>query len=191
MPSANSIVQAITSGGKFCPSAAGGASSTSEFQFQGSDSHALICWIPGGNKVKNRPLRIRMWGTIASASTPNFTMKMYYGTSDTIANNTNIATSGTVACTNAGNFLFECMVIWDDVSNAFNGNMRGWVCGTLKTDTTLTAVTKPGLAPSVESDTSLTAQANSNGLGITFTGTFSGSNAANSAILSGAEIEVL
>lgn len=181
MPNNDTVVQALANGGKsFLPSASGGASSTAEFQIADASANPFILSIPGSSKLANRPIVIRAWGRTTEASTPNLTFKMYYGTSSTIGSNTPIFNSGALATTAAsGQFYFTATLIWGSVSNVFNGVMGGFVNGTAMSNTTLTAVTKPGVSPTTE------------GLGLTATATFSGSNAANTVILDGWEMEVL
>lgn len=183
MPNANSVVSAISSAGKFCPSAAQGASSTSEFQFQDSSSNALVCWLPGSSKVANRPIRIKAWGRVTGGTTTNFTAQIYMAnatTSQTLANSTSLATTGAIAVNSlSGNFELELTGIWDSTSNKFQGVQAGWVNGTAVARAIASSVTKPALAPSTE------------GIGITASGTFSASNASNAAILDGLEVEVL
>lgn len=180
MPTNHSIAQAITADGGFLPSDAGGASSTSEFQFS-KDSSRFILKAPGSDALKNKPIRVKAWGRVTGGTTVNFTAKIDVGSSATIGSNTTIADSGAIAVNSvSGSWLLVAEGVWDATSNKFQGKYHGYVNGTAKTDTIFADVTTPGADPSDE-----------DGLAFTVTGTFSGSNASNAAILDGFELEVL
>ena len=185
MPNTNTVAQAISSAGKFCPSPSQGVSSSAEFQFAdaASSGNALIAWLPGSNKLQNRPIRIRMWGRVTTGGAYTFTGQIYLAnaaSSQTLANSTSIATTGAVTySTVSGNFHLEVIGVWDSTSTYFQGTYDGYANGTAKTQTICTSVSKPALAPSTE------------GLAVTASGTFGTSHASNLAVLDGLEIEAL
>lgn len=176
MPNSETIAQAMTSKGGFMPSDNTFATNA-ETQFTKS-GNILALALPGSNKIKNVPIRIKAWGRVNGGTTTNFTAQIYSGSSTTIGSNTAIATSGAIAVNNtSGNWMLEVKGIWDGDSNRIAGKLDGWVNATSVAAAIATSVTQPAAAPSTE------------GLGLSVTGTFSVTNATNTAYLDGFEIE--
>lgn len=173
------IASAMSSAGNFPPSAAGGASSTSEFQFADSAGNALVAYIPGSNKLSNKPFRVRAWGRVTGGTTNNFTAKIYYGSTS----GTSLATTGAIAVNSvSGNWMLVLDCVWDSTSGKIQGIFKGHVNGTAVAQAILSSVTTPGstVLPSTASSTSIYFSAS---------GTFSGSNAGNAAYLDGLTVE--
>lgn len=177
MPNNNTISQALTAAGGRLPSDAGGASSTAEFQFSKSSSR-FIARMPGSDRFKERPFKVKVWGRVTGGTTTNFTVNLDHGTSATISSNTTIATSGAIAVNSeSGNFLLEAICLWDDTSDKLQGSFNGWINNTA---VAVTVNTEVGTVDLVDEDD-----------GFTVTGTFSASNASNAAILDGFEVEAI
>lgn len=157
-------------------STAYGASTTTETVFLDSGgSNALVCYWLGGNVLNNRKFTVVAGGRIATESTTNFTIEMQYGTSGTVGGNTDIeaSTARAVNSTSAP-FHIECELVYDATAQKIQG--RGWsmvnnlVDAVAAIDNEITSV-----------DGSLDAKPNS--MGFVVTGTFSGSDADNQAIV--------
>lgn len=175
------MIQAITTAGKFAPSAAGGASSTSEFQFADSSSNALLAYLPGSSALANKPFRIMAWGRVTGGTTTNFTVKVYYGTTS----GTSLATSGAIAVNSvSGNFMLFLDVVWDSTSGKIQGRFSGHVNGTAVAAAILSSVTTPGSG-------TLPSAASASTIAVSASGQFSASNASNAAILDGLQVEVI
>lgn len=182
MPNTDVVKQAISSAGKFCPSATL-TNATSEAQFTDSGgTNPMVLWIPGSKAIANRPVIIRAWGRLNTAGSYNNTVAIYVGTSATIGSNSVLATSGTVAASGKGNWLFEVRGIWDSDSTFFLGDFNGYFAGTsaatIKGQTILGTLNQPATATTSEA------------IGLTITYLVGTSNAANTAILDGFELEV-
>lgn len=160
------------------PSDALGASSTSELQVTKGGTLVTLPF-EGSNVNKQRPFLLKIWGRSTTAGgASNLTVKIYYGTSSTIGNNVNIASTGAVAAGSSvsSNFYLECLCIVDSTSQKINGLLRGWVGATAVAQAFATAV-PTGVDPSVE------------GNAFSATIQFSASNAGIFAIVDGFEVE--
>lgn len=183
MPNNNTIAQAKVAGGGL-PSDSLGASSTSEFAFSKtvveggtSTSRNLSIAVPGAEKLKNKPIRIRAWGRVTGGTTTNFTVKIYSGT---VAAGTSLATTGAIAVNSvSGNFNLVIEGVWDSTSDKLQGIFKGHVNGTAVAQVITSSVTQPAIDPSLET------------FALSASGQFSGSHASNAAILDGLELEAL
>jgi hypothetical protein len=155
-----------------------GGTSTSEAQFLTASAQngvaaatRLICYTPGSNQLKYRRFVVRVGGRVTGGTTTNFTAKLYWGTSSTIASNTNIATSSTNAVNSAsGNWELQASCVWDATSGKIQGVFQGWVNGT---------AVAAAILSNIPSSVDLSGESTSNGF--TVTGTFSSGNASNAA----------
>jgi hypothetical protein len=84
------------------PSNAQGASSTAEFQFKKdvlegatTTTRNLTLAVPGANKLKNKPISIKVWGRSVTSGASNLTIKLYSGAD--VTTGTSLATSGAIA----------------------------------------------------------------------------------------------
>jgi hypothetical protein len=177
MPSNDTIAQAMTTDGKAkCPSDTSFASSTTETQFTKGGT-LLALYLPGSDKVKNKPIRIKAWGRVTGNTTTNFTAQVYSGTSTTIGSNTSIATTGAKAVNSTkGSWMLVIEGVWDADSKMLMGNMYGHVAGTTVAQAIISSVATPNKDTTTE------------GLGLTVTGAFSASDAGNKAYLDGFEL---
>lgn len=185
MPNNNTIAIAKCAGGGL-PSNAQGASSTSEIQFKKdvveggtTTTRNLTVAVPGANRIKNKPVSIKIWGRSTTSGASNLTLKIYSGAD--ISTGTSIATSGAIAVgsTLSSNFYLECVGVWDSDSDKFQGRFNGHVNGTAVAYTIDSSVTVPAIDPSLET-WFLSASLQ-----------YSASNAANLAILDGFEVNML
>jgi hypothetical protein len=135
MANVNTIAQAKVAGGGL-PSNAQGASSTAEFQFKKdvlegatTTTRNLTVAVPGANKLKNKPISIKVWGRSDTSGASNLTIKIYSGAD--ITTGTSIATSGAIAVgsTLSSNFYLEAIGVWDADSDKFQGRFNGHVNG--------------------------------------------------------------
>lgn len=155
-----------------------GGTSTSEAQFLTASAQngvaagtRLICYTPGSNSLKSRRFTVRVGGRVTGGTTTNFTAKLYWGTSATIASNTSIATTSTNAVNSAsGNWEIVAECQWDSTSQKIGGTFAGYV--------NATAVARAILS-NLPTSVDLSGESTSNGL--TVTGTFSSGHASNAA----------
>lgn len=155
-----------------------GGTSTSEGQFLTASAFGstaagqpLVCPFPGSGVVKNRPFTIRVGGRISTAVASNFTAKLYFGSSSTIASNTNIATTGAIGsiagASVPGTWALEFSGAIDGTGNVISGLQKGWVNKTAVSQAIITTTTT--INPATE------------GQGFTVTGTFATGTASNTA----------
>jgi hypothetical protein len=185
MPNANTIAQAKVAGGGL-PSNSQGASSTSEFQFKKdvveggtTTTRNLTLAVPGANRIKNKPIRIKVWGRSVTSGASNLTIKIYSGAD--ISTGTSIATSGAIAVGSSlsSNFYLEAVGVWDADSDKFQGTFEGHVNGTAVARAIDSSVTIPAIDPSLET------------WFLSASGQFSASNSANLCVLDGFEIDAV
>jgi hypothetical protein len=89
--------------------------------------------LPGGSKLDGKPIRLVATGKFTAGTTTNLTIKLFAGSSLTVASNTSIATSGAIAVNTAGtkcNFRLEFAGVADSTSNTLQGIFYGHVNGT-------------------------------------------------------------
>lgn len=153
-----------------------GGTSTSEVQFTTASANGqvaagqpLVCYVPGTNVMAYRPFLVRAGGRLGTGVSSNVTVKLYWGSSSTIASNTQIATTGAVAVgTASGTWNLNTQLTWDVASKQIQGKFDGHLYGTA-VDTTVLSNTVGTV--------NLATESTSNGL--TLTGQFSAGNASN------------
>lgn len=162
-----------------------GGTSTSEVQFLTASAQngvaagtPLICYAPGSNTLKNRSFRVKAWGRWGTAVASNLTIKIYLGTSSTIASNTQLATSGAIgsaagASMNA-TWGLECECCHESTTGSISGLFRGWGNKTV-------------VAQAVLSNTA-SFNAATEGQGFTITAQFATGTATNFAYVDGFEV---
>jgi hypothetical protein len=183
MPNNNTIAIAKCAGGGM-PSKGQGQSSTAEFQFASSiveggttTSKNLVLYVPGSNRVKNRPIIFQLWGRSVTVGASNLTIQLYHGAALT----TSLATSGAIAVGSglSSSFYLEMKGVWDSDSSKFQGTFQGYVNGTAVARVIDSSVILPAIAPSLETWI------------LSASGTYSASNAGNVCILDGFEVGAL
>jgi hypothetical protein len=139
----------------------------------------LTVAVPGANKIKNKPISIKVWGRSVTSGASNLTIKMYSGAD--VTTGTSIATSGAIAVgsTLSSNFYLEAIGVWDSDSDKFQGRFNGHVNGTAVAYTIDSSVTVPAIDPSLET------------WFLSASGQFSASNAANLCVLDGFQVDAL
>ncbi len=154
-----------------------GVSSTAEFQFNDagklsatSTAAPLNLLLPPlgapGNRNKHT-YEIIAGGKVTGGTTVNFTAQLDHGKSATIGSNTTIFTTGARAVNTVdGNWHIQATVYVDDTDDNLRGFAQSWVNLLYQTPVVLDAF--PTQDPDAE-------------IPFTVTGTFSGSNAGNSA----------
>lgn len=169
------------------PSAAGGASSTSEFVFQDSSSNAIVLTVPNVGQLadaSNSPtcvMKVYAAGRVTGGTTTNFTTQIQWGTSTTPASNTDLESSGADAVNSVSrSFYAELTLIYDVDSDR--------LCGI---GTTLNAENLDAVAAINNTVTSVDLAAGTSEVGLVVTGTFSGSSASNAAYLDVFCLEVI
>lgn len=110
-----------------------GASSTAEAQFL-NNSDALAVAAIAGEHLKDRAFRVRATGRAVAGAAGNLTIKLYHNDPDladetTIANNTQIATSGAIALTNGESrpWQLEADLTFDEIQGLIAGTFQGHV----------------------------------------------------------------
>lgn len=92
-----------------------------------------------GSAFRCRKFRLVAFGRVITSGTLNFTVDIQYGTSATVASNTDIATSGAVSLASLTTHWFmECHFIHDAASQRLDGFFMGQVHTTRVAPTTLT-----------------------------------------------------
>lgn len=155
---------------------------TSETQINGSDGNLLVCPFEGSLVMQTpgnaRRFKLSIAGYGVSGTTSTFTLKLYFGTSTTIASNGTAmisATTASFASTNQ-NFFLNVELIYDSVSKSFAGVYYGQAANTL---IDLTAITQ----------TSVTTVSDvAEGQGFSLTGIFNSTNASNNLVVTTFEI---
>jgi hypothetical protein len=155
---------------------------TSETQILGSDGKVLVVPIEGSLVLQTpgnaRRFRYSIAGYMTSGTSSTVTLKMYLGTSTTIANNGTALFSITTASLGSTNqnFFLDLVLMYDSVSQSIAGYYVGQACNTL---IDLTAITQ----------TSLTTFSDvAENQGFTLTAIFNSTNASNNLIVTTAEI---
>lgn len=163
------------------PALAGGgtgwATTETAIKLASATTKPCVAYVPGSNRMKGKAFRVRAVGHVTGGTTTNFTAKLYYGTSATLASDTAIATSGAVAVDSAShNFELVADLVWDATSKAMQGTFHGEVANT--------AVSRAALSNAVAN-----ADPATEGQGFLVSGQFSASNANNAVVLDELVIE--
>ena len=117
--------------------------------------------------------RLLVSGRVVTGTTSNFTVRIMYGTSTTLASNTAIATTGAVSLASLTTHWFlECNLIYDAISQRLDGYFQGQVHTTTVAQTTLSA----GI-------TAVDLDSPGQTLGFVATGQFATGNASNTSFL--------
>jgi hypothetical protein len=154
-----------------------GGTGTAEILFTTDGTVAAKTQLPSNGEFKNRPFLVRAWGRVTGGGTTNFTVKLYFGTSNTIASNTIVEASTARAVDSANhNWIIEIWVVWDEVSDKIQGVGRSVVANLADAVAVIDNV--PGsVDPSDNTERAFTV-----------TGTFSSGFAGNVANLDGLEV---
>ena len=162
-----------------------GGTSTTETVFTTDGTVPVVAMLPlasaltGANPLTAIKFRVKAWGRVVTAGTYNFTIKLYYGTSATVASDTLISSSGTVSLASlTTNWMVEADLVWDGDSQRINGHAWNQVHTTKEATGTI--------------DNAVTAAdpAGTTALGFLVSATFGTGNASNKAYLDGLQIEL-
>jgi hypothetical protein len=146
---------------------------TAETIILGSDNLPLICPLEGSSVLNNRRFRLSISGHATSGTTSNLTIKLYLGTSATLANNgTAILSTGAMALASGSqNFFVDVLMNYDTVSQKIQGIFFGQGVNTLIALTALTATSLGSISDVAE------------GQGFTLTALFGSTNATNACVI--------
>lgn len=108
------------------------ANDTTEKVFRNSAGDPIVLPLPtssqlcGADSSKSAAhFKVIACGRVKGNATTNFTIKLYYGTSNTVADNTLIeASTARAVNSESENWIIEVDLVWDSDSNKING--RGW-----------------------------------------------------------------
>lgn len=142
-------------------------------------SNVIVLPLPAGGRLKRKMFKLYAWGRVTGGTTTNFTPSVYYGLSATVGSDT-IVKAVTAAAVDSANhsWSIEGSFVWDDTSDRLQGWITSRIAGV--------AITAPVVVASVTADS----EANTP-QGFVISGLFSASNAGNSAILDGFQLEVI
>lgn len=172
-----------------------GGTSTSEKVFTDSASTPAALVLPldmdalaAANGKKCSIFKIIAAGRVTGGTTTNFTPKLYFGTSTTVASDTAFASGAAVAVNSvSGIWAIEGMFVLDYVSGKIDGYFTNMVSGST---VTLTAAAKATATISSSSTPALSFTTQSQ-QGFVLTGTFSGGNASNVAYVDVFQLEMV
>lgn len=159
---------------------------TSETQFKDGRSNLLQLTLPGNSSLANRSFRVRVNGRVATTTTVNLTLSVYFGTSSTIGSNTLVFSSGQTAVNNiTSTFGILLEMQWSADGNSIAGSGQGQIGNNALGFNALNN-TPLNVNPNRDSNTNL-----QSGVfyGFTVTGQFSGSSAGNHATIDNFELE--
>lgn len=153
---------------------------TAETQLSNGRSTPLILALPSNGSLANRPFRVRVGGRVSTTTNTTFDVKVYFGFSTTLANNTLIFDSGANTVNNiTSSFECWCDCFWSADANAITGWGAGQLANTVLGPATLVNV-PISANPNRDSSTTL---ASGTTYGFTLTGQFGGSSAGNHAFV--------
>jgi hypothetical protein len=158
---------------------------TAETQILGSDGNLLILPIEGSYALQTpgnyRKFRVTIGGYATSGTTAQVTLKMYLGTSTTIASNGTAVIGPQFASLASGshNFFITIDMSYDTVSKIIEGIYYGQAVSTLINLTAITTTSTGSFSDLSESQ------------GFTLTAIFGSSNASNTLVISQFELEPL
>lgn len=160
-----------------------GGTSTSETVFTTDGTVPVVLPLPTAGQLADASgtttalFRVHAWGRVTGGTTTNFTAQLLAGTSATAGSNTDVETTGAIACNSESeNWYVGGLFTLDTTSNKLNGQGTGWV------GSTDVAIDSTGQATSIDPDANGT-------LGFVVSGTFSSGNASNVATLDGFVLE--
>ena len=95
------------------------------------------------DSVDGRQFKVRVVGVATVSASSTLALSLYYGSSQTVANNTKVATVTSAALNPAGsyNFVMEANFLWDSTSSVLNGYFKSDVNNTFTGDAAITHVT--------------------------------------------------
>lgn len=167
------------------PSAALG-NATSETQFVDSAGNVLTCYLPLTLKLaqqdgKFASFKVKAGGRVTTGTTSNWTPKLYWGNSSTIASNSGIAAPSAVSLASVSQtWHIEATCFWDTTSQRVNGWYQAQIGATTTAPTTLTtAQTSKDLSAG-----------DSKAVGFSVTGVFGSTDAGNTAYVDYLTVEV-
>ena len=164
------IVLPLPTGGQL----AGTAASSGTFNAGTQVYNAAFTTGDQGAQRRAVKFRVLAFGRVVTGTTSNFTVRIMYGVSGTVASNTAIATSGAVSLASLTTHWFmEAFLIYDAPSQRLDGYFSGQLHATTVSPTTLS---------NPITSVSLTGGAT---LGFVVTGTFATGNASNTSFLDG------
>lgn len=159
---------------------------SAETQYQNSQAQLSTLVLPADGQFTNSRLKLRIAGRVATTSNLTYTVKIYFGTSATIASNTLILSSGAQTVNNVkSNFFIDVDMHWDADSNTLCGMGSGQINNSPIGPAALSNV------PSANSNVRNTLSNAMTAYGFTVTGQFSGSSAGNHSFLDLFNIELL
>ena len=173
-----------------------GGTSTSEKVFTISTSTSTACILPlpslealaGSTGKKMSVIKITAAGRVTGGTTTNFTAQLQFGTSTTVASNTDIESAAAVAVNSvSGLWSLESTLLVDITSGKLDGYSACFISGST---VTYTAVAKSDNTISASSTPVLSLTSNSQ-QGFVVTGTFSGGNASNVAYIDVFQLEMI
>lgn len=173
-----------------------GGTSTSEKVFTISTSTTTACILPipslealaGANAKKMSILKVYAAGRVTGGTTTNFTPKLYWGTSTTVASDTAFMSGAAVAVNSvSGMWAIEGTLFLDYTSVKIDGYFTNMITGST---VTLTAAAKATATLSASSTPAFSFTTNSL-QGFVLTGTFSSGNAANVAYVDVFQLEMI
>lgn len=88
----------------------------------------LLCVIPPNTQLEQTVFDLWASGIITTTNTTNITVKVYEGTSDTIASNVLLGTSGAIAqATTTANWFAHAILIYNSVNGVLSGKIDFYV----------------------------------------------------------------
>ncbi len=90
-----------------------------------------------GSELDGHPFRVRIAGVVTNGASTSLTVKLYLGTSTTIASNTTVVSFAQSAATTANfPFIVEAKVIWDSTSTKLWGTSNSLFNGVYTAEST-------------------------------------------------------
>lgn len=179
-----SNVNTVNRSGQVASAALGNA--TSETQFVDSAGNVLTVYLPLTSKLlgqdaKFASFKVKVGGRVTTGTTSNWTPKLYWGNSSTIASNSGIAAPTAVSLASVSQtWHIEATMFWDATSQRVNGFYQAQIGATTTAPTTLTTA---------QTSKDLTA-GDVKTVGFSVTGIFGSTNAANTAFVDYFDVEV-
>ncbi len=173
-----------------------GGTSTAEKVFTISTSTSTACILPlpsldalaGPTFKRLSVVKIVAAGRVTGGTTTNFTPKLYFGTSTTVASDTSVGTGAAVAVNSvSGTWIIEGTYVIDNVSGKITGSFSNQTSGSTVTYTAVAAATTVITSSTTPALSFTTTSAQ----GWVVTGTFSAGNASNVAYVDVFQMEMV
>lgn len=170
--------------------------STTEKVFTISTSTSIACILPlpslealaGSAGKKMSMIRITAAGRVTGGTTTNFTAQLQFGTSTTVASNTDLESGAAVAVNSvSGLWAIDGLYMLDYTSGKIDGYAANFISGST---VTFTAIAKADNTIS-SSSTPAFSFTTSSAQGFVLTGTFSSGNASNVAYVDVFQMEMI